>query len=96
MSTTEPSRRRVRRGHAEWQRLIEAQRTSGLGQQAFCDQRELSLSTFQNWKRRLSIAPTLPELPAAWVELPARLDVPGGWQIELDLGGGVTLRLRPA
>jgi len=90
---TESTRRHVRRSPSEWQQLIDEQAHSGLSQTAFCAARAVSTTSFQHWKRRLSAAaspsPTwldlgpLPERPAAT-----------GWDIELELGEGVCLRLR--
>ena len=45
---------RTRRSAAQWRKLIVAQRDSGLSQKAFCDRRELALSTFVRWKSRLA------------------------------------------
>lgn len=88
----------------EWRQIIEAQRGSGQSQEAFCDTHGLGKSTFQAWKRRLygagkSLAtpvappsftplftPLTPQTPAA--------SVGNGWTVELDLGGGLCLRLR--
>ena len=84
---------RTRRSRKEWQRLIEAQSSSELTQAAFCTANGLSLSSFQNWKRRL--APEQPTPTEPWVDL-GTLDRPmdAGWELELDLGSGVCLRLR--
>ena len=83
--------RRIRRSREEWQRLIHEQTDSGLTQSAFCQANAISLASFQNWKRRLAAeAATEP-----WVEL-GTLDrsAGAGWDIELDLGEDVCLRLR--
>ncbi len=88
---SESTKRRIRRSRDEWQRLIEEQAGSGLTQNAFCRKRSLSVGSFQNWKRRLAAeAPTEP-----WVEL-GTLDrsADTGWDIELELGEGICLRLR--
>ncbi len=45
--------RRIRYTAAAWRQFIEAQRSSGQSQVAFCDARGLGKSTFQTWKRRL-------------------------------------------
>lgn len=88
---SETTSRRIRRRPEEWQRLIDEQSESGLTQVAFCQVNALSLASFQNWKRRLTA-----ETPAEpWVEL-GTLDrsASPGWDIELDLGEGLCLRLR--
>ena len=57
------------------------------------------LSSFRNWKRRLADAQAPPEhVDADWLELPVGLTqagtAGGSWDIELDLGNGLCLRLR--
>ena len=85
--------RRKRRSREEWQQLLQAQASSEMTQAAFCAANELSVASFQNWKRRLASEETAPSEP--WVHL-GTLDRPtdAGWDIELDLGNGVCLRLR--
>jgi len=92
-----------RRNRTEWQQLIDEQATSGLSQKVFCTQREIPLATFGYWKRKLrSESPTTPTGPSAdavpladWIELPTQGSATaGGWQIELELGNGLCLRLR--
>lgn len=88
---SETTARRIRRRPEEWQRLINEQSVSGLTQAAFCQANALSRASFQNWKRRL-----VAEAPAEpWVEL-GTLDQSAstGWDVELDLGAGLCLRLR--
>ena len=90
---SETPRRHVRRSPSEWQQLIDEQARSGLSQRAFCAARALSAKSFQHWKRQLAT----PAAPASsWLDLgslPAPAVV-GGWDIALELGDGVCLRLR--
>jgi hypothetical protein len=88
---SETPKRRMRRSRDEWQQLIEEQAHSGQSQSAFCAARGVSVASLQNWKRRLGPK----SAPAPWIELGtlARQE-PTGWDIELDLGHGVCLRLR--
>lgn len=44
--------KRVRRSRAEIEALLEAQRTSGLTQEAFCREHELNPSTFATWRQK--------------------------------------------
>ncbi len=92
-----------RRSRIEWQELIDEQAASGLSQKAFCAQRDIPLATFGYWKRKLrSVSPSLPAGSGAdpvsladWIELPTHEPASGGgWQIELELGNGLCLRLR--
>ena len=98
--------RYLRRGAEAWESLIEEQQAAGLSQAAFCRARGLSLSSFQHWRRRLQGAQPgagagralgeLCEQSGDWLELPVGVGVgtSPGWELELDLGGGVCLRLR--
>lgn len=85
-----------RRSHDEWQRLITEQQQSGHSQRDFCTANNLALSSFRNWKRRLVDTPAAPVSEPEWLQLPADLAGQGAatWDIELDLGNGVCLRLR--
>ena len=86
--------RRSRRSQAEWQQLVDEQKASGLSQAEFCTQRSISQKRFGHWKRHLQIAQN-DKTDNHWLELPR---VPAtqtsGWEIELDLGQGLRLRLR--
>ena len=89
---SESTKRRIRRSREEWQRLIDEQAGSGLTQGAFCREHSLSVASFQNWKRRLATEDTVVE---PWLELGALAKAQAaGWEIELDLGDGLCLRLR--
>ena len=84
--------RRMRRTREEWRRLLDEQAGSGLTQTAFCRVNRLSLASFQHWKRKLAVEAR----PAApWVELGAlTASTEAGWDIELQLGSDIYLRLR--
>ena len=91
---------RIRRSAEQWQDLINEQARSGLSQADFCEREQVALSTFTNWKRRLSgkVGPTSAAeqetATSPWIDLGAVSGKEPGWDIELDLGGGVCLRLR--
>ncbi|WP_422452199.1 MULTISPECIES: IS66 family insertion sequence element accessory protein TnpA [unclassified Endozoicomonas] len=87
----------------QWQQIIDQQIASGLSQKAFCQTQNISLATFTNWKRKLrdndntdsfdiaqASAPEWVEVPNGLTEPPASLN----WQLELELPGGVILRMR--
>jgi hypothetical protein len=91
---TETPRRHVRRSPSEWQQLIDEQARSGQSQRAFCAARAVSAKSFQHRKRQLAATAAAP--PAAWLDL-SSLPAPavvGGWDIALELGDGICLRLR--
>ncbi|HEB94506.1 MAG TPA: IS66 family insertion sequence hypothetical protein [Gammaproteobacteria bacterium] len=94
-----------RRDKAEWQQLIDEQAASGQTQKAFCEQVGISVATFGYWQRKLRVEAlststgsgtgTDPVSLSDWIELPTRgREIGGSWQIELDLGNGLCLRLR--
>src|SRR5210317_271501 len=87
----------------QWQQIVNQQHESGLSQKAFCQSREISLSTFTNWKRKLRQEPEAnaidcqSEQQPDWVEFQMdALSVPpdNSWHMELELPGGVVLRMR--
>ena len=82
---------KVRRSQAEWRRLIGEQADSRQTQAVFCAARGISVSSFQNWKRRLVGEETR---AGPWLELGTLVKAEAaGWD-KLDLGDGVCLRLR--
>ncbi len=85
-----------RRGQEEWQHLITQQQSSQLSQRAYCQEHGLGLSTFQYWKRKLESAGIPVASPDTWLELPSAVDgsLVAGWDVELELGNGVCLRLK--
>ena len=86
----------IRRSCEQWQRLIDEQLQSKLTQAEFCRQNDLAISSFGYWKRRLSQKETAnqSEEDNRWLSLPEQLFSPSGnWRVELDLGGGLCLRL---
>jgi len=83
---------RIRRSREAWQRLVDEHAASDQTQTAFCAERGISVASFGNWKRRLA-AEAASDDP--WVELPQPSNVrASSWEVELDLGAGVCLRLR--
>ena len=93
--TSSTSKRRDRRTRSQWSGLISEQASSGLSQQAFCEQHDLGLTTFYKWKRKLDDVGVLQLSPGAFVEVPLN-DVASqpGFELELELGEGMRLRLR--
>lgn len=89
---------RFRRTADEWQALIAEQADSGLSQTVFCQRKGIALSSFSKWKSKLVTPPPAradaADQASPWIDLS---DLPGtasGWDIELDLGCGLCLRLR--
>ena len=94
MSRSIPKRRTA----DQWRALIAEQAESGLSQSAFCKRKKLALSTFNLWKRRLAESgephATRSGEQDSWIDLGQLASSRAGWDIELDLGDGVCLRLR--
>ncbi len=88
---SETGKRRMRRSRDEWQQLIDEQTDSGQTQAAFCAANGIGVGSFQNWKRRLAAEVS----PEPWLEL-GTLAQQGtsAWDVELELGDGICLRLR--
>ena len=101
------TRRWARRTAAQWRKLIERFERSGQTRGNFCAANRLALSTFDLWRRKLRATPAAvnEEQPEAlFVELtnPTQTQASptsagtGAWEVELDLGAGVVLRVRRA
>ena len=82
-----------RRTRADWQGLVDSHHKSGLSARAFCDQHGVGYASFCQWRQRLS-APARAEEPA-FISL-NRVAAPPStpWDLEVELGNGVVLRLR--
>ena len=83
--------------------LIITQHESDLSHKAFCQSRNIGLSTFNAWKHKPekkanSLLDQLqPEASPDWIELPPdtqETTASTSWHIELELPGGVALRMR--
>lgn len=97
MSIIVPSSTRRRRTRVQWQRLLAGHAASGLSQQDYCTRHRIAYSSFCRWKRELSgvEASARVAVNAAFVELtPATPVAVSRWEVELELGAGVFLRLR--
>jgi hypothetical protein len=80
----------------QWQQLLAEQADSGLTIKAFCEQKQLTLSNFYLWRKKLSGSDTLPAADN-WLSLPVTQPAPAAqWQMELRLPGGVVLRMHAA
>jgi len=100
MSTTLTQAARVRRSEDEWRALFARFERAGQTIERFCAEQGLGLSTFSRWRQRLrgqDRARTKGASEPLFVELStpevAKTDAPG-WDVELQLGAGVYLRLR--
>ena len=101
-----PRPKRIRRGAEELQAIVQQYASSGMSRSAFCRKHGLAPGTFDRWHRSLDRS-TREAPEALFVELPVTNDAPPGalqeeqipipppiWDIELQLGGDMVLRLR--
>jgi len=94
-ATVVSKKKRVRRSEAEWQDLFARFEQSGHSREVFCAEQGVVLSSFIRWWKKLR--PSRPQQPAV-VEEPVFVELGTGrelhWEVELQLGAGVVLRLR--
>jgi len=93
--------KRSHRRRAQWQALIARAEQSELSVTEFCRRESVSTASFYTWRNRLRPIAEPVSTPAAdssaFIELGTfdqAKDSTRGWDIELDLGAGMVLRLR--
>ena len=90
---------RPRRTLDQWRELLEHYEHSGQTQEQFCTDHALALSTFGRWRKRLcrqAAASPKCAADALFVELAQDAPASQSWDVELQLGAGMYLRLRRA
>jgi hypothetical protein len=91
---------RVRRSREQWRELLERFEHSGQSREQFCREQGLTLSSFAHWRRELGKAGARRRAVASapfFLEVsPHASGAPGNWDVELELGAGMVLRLRRA
>ena len=94
-STNLTRQRRTHRSEAAWREVFTQFERSGQTRKRFCAEQGLTLSSFTRWRQKLrqaSHSPAAVAEDALFVELAA--DAEPGWDVELELGAGVVLRVR--
>ena len=88
----------MRRSRDQWRELLERFERSGQSREQFCHEQSLTLSSFDRWRRQLGKAAAPRRVIAGeplFFELAPEAHASGGaWDVELQLGAGVFLRLR--
>jgi transposase-like protein len=88
---------RVNRSKEQWQMLVNQYEASGLTQQAFCKQHGIATSGLNKWRKRFSNS-----LETEFVDITDQLSEVGShenhhcdnrWEVELQLGQGLVLRI---
>jgi len=92
-------KQRIRRGQDEWLDIITRFEQSDQTRNQFCIENNLGLSTFSRWRHQLrragaSTSPSNNEASFIELEPPAASNLSQAWDVELELGAGVVLRLR--
>jgi transposase-like protein len=92
---------RVLRSPEKWQAIVAQFEASGMTRRAFCQQAGICYGTFSRWRQRLMAANAQQPLTAPDTSLFVELsggDAPPtaspSWDVELQLGADVFLRLR--
>ena len=86
----------VRRSPEEWRAIMSRFERSGQSYREFCMAEDLAPSTFSWWRRKLGRSgPNGVTVDTAlFVELTGDRPAAPAWDAELELGGGVVLRVR--
>lgn len=84
-----------RRSAQQWEALVEQWQASGQNASAFCRERNIGYASFCQWRKRLSQQGTNSSSTDStpFIDLSSLANKERGWQIVLNLGGGVELRL---
>lgn len=93
MSTTPTNRPVLRRNADQRGALLQRFELSRLSAQEFCRQEGLSLSSFRRWQHRQAVDASTPGFVELRAPATAAVSDDGPWTIELDLPGGIRLRL---
>lgn len=95
------SRQYIRRSRAQWEELIELQLGSGLSAPKFCEKAGVSYQSFMSWRKKISTPQIGSNDSSKFIELTAPDNIAESehsnsssqWQVELDLGHGIQLRI---
>lgn len=85
-----------RRSAEDWRALIESCNQSTLSIKEFCHQHQITVSNYYQWRKKLSPSSDIND----FIELPASkphsisATSSDDWQVELQLGTEITLRVR--
>ncbi len=98
--STSRRRARVMRTQEQWKALLEEFNTSGLTRAAFCKKHRIATSSLYRWQKLfddhagdtdfIDVTEPLANAPKSH-PVPVR---DNDWQVELELGAGIVLRLR--
>ena len=87
----------TRRTQQQWQQFINEQPQSGLTIKDYCASKNITVSGFYLWRKKLSGTLHSVDEPQQWLSLtPSVSSESEQWQIELSLPGGVILPMNSA
>ena len=94
----------VRHSTSQWQTIIADQSSSNLTVKNYCSQNDITISSFYHWRDKLAKSNSVKKgrqnhtdkQDADWIEVPSPKEpnAKTSWDIELDLHGGISLRMR--
>jgi hypothetical protein len=92
-------KKRAQRTRGQWKSLVDEFTTSGLTKTAFCKKNGIATSCLYRWQQVLARQTAMAEFiditePVAAVVSAPPVDGNADWQVELELGAGMVLRLR--
>ena len=92
-------KKRIQRTRGQWKSLVDEFTTSGLTKIAFCKKRGIATSCFHRWQQVFAGQSAAGEFiditePIAAVASPPPVESNADWQVELELGAGMVLRVR--
>ncbi|MBT4521011.1 MAG: hypothetical protein HOC23_13500 [Halieaceae bacterium] len=92
-------KKRIQRTRGQWKSLVDEFTASGLTKVAFCKKRGIATSCFHRWQQVFAGQSAAGEFiditePIAAVASLPSVEGNADWQVELELGAGMFLRLR--
>ena len=96
---TSRRRARIMRTQEQWKALLDEYNTSGLTRAAFCKKHRIATSSLYRWQQLFEHASNADfiDVTEPLANAPKPHPVPvrdNDWQVELELGAGIVLRLR--
>jgi transposase-like protein len=101
--TSSSRKPRIMRSKATWQHIINQYNSSSLTQADFCREHDIAPMSFYKWRQRLSkenqndhfidISQSMVSVKPIEQKASGTTE-PSPWQVELELGQGMTLRIR--
>lgn len=93
------TKKRVMRSRRQWKTLLEEFNTSGLTKTAFCKKHRIATSSLYRWQQIVSQHAGDTDFidvtgPFSITPAPPVNERDNNWQVELELGTGIVLRLR--